>query len=281
MYMLDLKDLLVTKLASTPEYEVDPEFSADGKSVVYAAGKLGDRADHIFLRSLDGKTVKQLTADDANDSSPAFSPDGSAIVFTRDKTYEWGGLAANWSAGGVLCVMKSEGTDLRQLTTDGPMAFGPHFHPDGRTILFANENGPSTMIADGSGSPTSLGFPDRREARLSADGHSIVFSRGQYAPDSRIFIAQADGTGMRMVPKPGKEGQEFPSGGCFHPVFSPDGKRVIFFSESWPDGPTGHPKESLWEVDIEKGQSHEIADYTLFDDPLGWRPKSLRPAKAP
>ncbi len=41
-------------------------FHTDGKSVVYSAGKPGDRADHIFVRSLDGDTVKQLTAEDAN-----------------------------------------------------------------------------------------------------------------------------------------------------------------------------------------------------------------------
>jgi Tol biopolymer transport system component len=93
--LLDLEKHRVTRIAPTPDYEVDPEFSPDGKSVVYADGKPGDRADHIFLRSLDGQMVKQLTAEDANDASPAFSPAGSLIVFTRDKTYNWGGLAPN------------------------------------------------------------------------------------------------------------------------------------------------------------------------------------------
>ena len=69
-------------------------------------------------RSLDGETVKQLTAEDANDAAPAFSSDGSLIVFTRDKTYNWGGLASNWDEGGVLCVMNADGTGLRQITID-------------------------------------------------------------------------------------------------------------------------------------------------------------------
>ena len=102
LYRLDLATLRVTRIAATQDYEVAPEISPDGNSVVYAAGKPGDRADHIFLRSLDGKTVRQLTAEDANDAAPAFSPDGSLIAFTRDKTYNWGGLASNWDAGGAL-----------------------------------------------------------------------------------------------------------------------------------------------------------------------------------
>ena len=52
LYLLHLKTFRVTRIAATPDYEVDPEFSPDGKSVVYAAGKPGDRADHLFLRSL-------------------------------------------------------------------------------------------------------------------------------------------------------------------------------------------------------------------------------------
>ncbi len=100
LYRLDLSSLKVTRVAATPDYEVDPDYSPDGAWIVYAAGKPGERADHIFLRSLDDKAVKQLTTGDANDASPSFSPDGSLVVFTRDKTYNSGGLASNWDAGG-------------------------------------------------------------------------------------------------------------------------------------------------------------------------------------
>jgi TolB protein len=86
LYLLDLETLRVKRIAETTDYETDPKFSPDGKSIVYAAGKPGDRADHVFVRSLDGGSVKQLTAGDLNDSSPTFSPDGSLIAFLRDKT---------------------------------------------------------------------------------------------------------------------------------------------------------------------------------------------------
>jgi Tol biopolymer transport system component len=42
LYRLDLGTYGVTRIAATPDYEVDPELSPDGKSVVYAAGKPGD-----------------------------------------------------------------------------------------------------------------------------------------------------------------------------------------------------------------------------------------------
>jgi WD40-like Beta Propeller Repeat len=274
LYLLDLKTRRVTQIASTPDYEVDPQFSPDGMSIVYAAGRPGDRADHVFVRSLDGRTVKQLTAEDANDASPAFSPDGSLIVFTRDKTYSWGGLAASWDWGGVICVIKADGTALRQITNDKSIAIGPHFSPDGKTIMFWSEEPVRlhTVAVDGSQPPRTLGTLAGHEVVYSPDGQSIAFSRGFFAPDLRIVVAKVDGTGSKELADLGKAQPVRPGGGWSHPTFTPDGKRVIFFVESWPTGARGVPKKSLWEVSIDGANPHEIAHYGLFDDPLGWHP---------
>ena len=272
LYRLDLATRRVTCIAATPDYEVAPEFSPDGKSVVYAAGKPGDRANHVFLRSLDGKPVKQLTAEDANDAAPAFSTDGSLIVFTRDKTYNWGGLASNWDAGGVLCVMRPDGTGLHQITRDGSIASDPQFSPDGKRILFWSDDGLSTIDVDGSQPPRRLSGLAGREAVYSPNGRSIAFSEGVYAPDHRLFVARTDGTGPRRLAHPADVQLAPPNGGCFRPAFTPDANRILFFLESWPDGGFGHAKESLWEMDVDGGHPREIAGYSLFDDPLHWVP---------
>src|SRR5262249_13611893 len=162
------------------------------------------------------KPVRQLTKGDANDASPAFSADGSLIVFTRDKTYNWGGLASNWDAGGVLCVIRPDGTGLRQVTKDGTMAIDPHFSRDRKTIRYWNE-GLMTVAADGSEPPRPVGVPDGREAVYSPGGETIAFSAGRYSPDHRIFTARADGTGRMKLAHPEKGPHGFPSGGCFRP----------------------------------------------------------------
>ena len=281
LYRLDLVNLKVTRVAATPDYEVDPEYSPDGSSVVYAAGVPGDRADHIFLRSLDGKSVKQLTKEDANDAAPAFSPDGSLIVFTRDKTYNWGGLASNWDAGGVICVVKSDGTGVRQVTKDGSMAIDPHFSPDGKTILFWGDGGLSTVPADGSALPTPLGGLSGTFAVYSPDGVAVAFVQGRYAKDQRVFTARADGSGLKKFDPPVEPGPGPPGGGRFRPAFMPDGKRIAFFLEFWPDGPTGSAKHSLWDMDSDGDRATEIADWSLFDDPLRWKPRRPVPAQKP
>lgn len=41
---------------------------------------------------------------------------------------------------------------------------------------------------------------------------------------------------------------------------------------SWPNGPTGHGKENLWEIAVDGSAPRKIAGYGLFDDPLYWKP---------
>ena len=275
LFLLDLKTRQVTQVAATPDYEVDPQFSPDGKSILYAAGQPGDKADHIFRRSIDGKTVHQLTREPFNDASPTFSPDGSLIAFTRDKTYQWGGLAANWGPG-VLCVMNADGTGIRQLTADSSLVDDPHFAPDGRTLWFFGDKGLMSVPTDGSAPARPSSTLSGMSPTFAPDGQSIAFADGRFASDYRIFTAKLDGTGRNQIPYPEGQKANPASGGCFRPVFRPDGKRILFFLNSWPTGLNGDSKEGLWEIDLETQATHEIADFSLFDDPLGWKPH--RPA---
>lgn len=265
LFSLDLKTHLVTRIAATPGYEGDPAVSPDGKSVVYAAGAPGDRADHLFLRSMDGKKVKQLTDEDADDTSPRFSPDGSSIVFVRSKEYIRGAQAASGYTKPRLCVMNADGTGLREITDDDLEVYSPQFTKDGKSIYFSGPGGCYMVPADGSAAPEKIAEdPTAVGWALSPDGSSMGFSRGQYSSDFAIYTAAADGTGSRQLVRLDKRG-------CFRPAFTPDGRRLLFLVESWPNGPSGEPKQGLWEVDVAGGPPREIADDHLFDAPLMWR----------
>ncbi len=263
LYVLRLDRPRVTRIAETPEYEVDPSLSPDGQAITYAAGKSGDRADHIFIRPMSGGVPRQLTDADANDGSPQFSPDGRLIVFDRDKTYIWGGLAGNWGPGEVICLVGIDGTGERQVTPDEVVAWNPRFSADGRTIVFSTLDGLASVLTDGSKKMRKIN--SIHGATVSPDGKLVAYTKGRFSPDQKLFVANLDGSAERPVAPT--------VAACYRPVFSWKGDRLYFQRVEWPDGPTGVPKFSLWETAIDGTKTRMIADRGIFDDPLSWAPR--------
>ena len=265
LYLLDLRSSHVTRLTASPDYELSPRFSPDGRSLVYAAGRPSERADHIFLRSVGGTCVRQLTFGESNDGSPDFSPDGTQIVFARDWAHRWGGLVANWDGGGSLWVMRRDGAGLHRLGPADLYAFGPRWIGRGPTlsVLYQGEKGVFTIPTDGA-HPPKLVAPDGREPTASPDGRKVAFDKGEYSPDSKIYVAPLGG-----APHPIASAPE----GCFRPVFSPDGVSVFYLVEAWPHGYSSDPKRSLWRVRADGRDPRRLVDDALFDDPLRWRPR--------
>ncbi len=99
--------------------EAFPSLAPDGKWLVYSVG--GD----IFLQSVGGQGVINLTKDSpADDSQPAFSPDGERIAFVSTRE------------GGGLFTMGRTGESVRRLAEAG---FNPKWSPDSKEIVYATE----------------------------------------------------------------------------------------------------------------------------------------------
>jgi lipoprotein LpqB-like beta-propeller protein/WD40 repeat protein len=121
-------------------------FSPDGSRILFDAGT--ESAYDIFVMASDGTNVRQLT-DAGTDYNPAWSPDGSRIVFIR---YEA-------TSESDVFLMDADGSNVRRLTQHGSQFTNtdPQFSPDGAFITYGSaENGVAgtsivAMATDGSG----------------------------------------------------------------------------------------------------------------------------------
>jgi eukaryotic-like serine/threonine-protein kinase len=100
-----------------------PTLSPDGKTLAFVSSQSGNR--HIYSQRVDGRAAIDLTSDSpADDSEPAFSPDGSQIAFRSERD------------GGGIFVMGATGESVRRLTHVG---HNPSWSPNGTHIVIAEE----------------------------------------------------------------------------------------------------------------------------------------------
>jgi Tol biopolymer transport system component len=193
----------------------------------------------IFAANADGSDVRQLTQPNNGDTDafPAWSPDGSQIIFTLNSA----------NAPGDLFLMHADGTGLKQLThcTQPCLGMGvAAWSPDGKTIAYSEGDGPPRpngdpavaalwlMQANGS-HPVQLTHPPLPTSfaddgpTWSPDGTRLVFERnhlvGQSYDDQALFVINRDGTGLKQVTSLGRL-----KAGNAH--WSPDGTRILFQS---------------------------------------------------
>jgi TolB protein len=92
------------------------DWSPDGNNLLIYAGPPGDK--NIFLVDVNAETAAQLT-NGGNNAASSFSPDGQWIAFNS--------LRNNDQAD--IFIMRPDGSDVRQVTTDPEPDWQPHWEP--------------------------------------------------------------------------------------------------------------------------------------------------------
>ena len=125
-----------------------------------------------------------------------------------------------------IFLMKPDGSDLRQLTEDNFINFGPKIAPNGQKIAFNSIQDGMVQIylmdIDGSNiSRLTMGEGNARDPNWSPDGSKIAFSSDRDG-DPEIFIINSDGSGERQLTNNDTSDVT--------PIWSPNGEWIAFSS---------------------------------------------------
>ena len=208
----DLTNLTPGLTATDRGPSVDPT----GQWVAFSSGNVeGD----IWLMRSNGTAHAPLVADPAgSDFQPAFSPDGSRIVFVRDSDPGMGLENDLW-------IVNRDGSGLTRLTQTADLEeFDPDFSPNGERIVFGVFQAPSeddiySIAANGTDRRgLVLGPIDDQDPVYSPDGRRIAYSSGSF---DQLFVAAADGTApLNLTPTWTDE--------ALDSSWSGDGGRIVF-----------------------------------------------------
>jgi imidazolonepropionase-like amidohydrolase/Tol biopolymer transport system component len=118
------------RITSSKDFEYEPAFSADGKSIVYTTWN-DEATGAINIINLDGSGAKKLNSEKGIFHSPSFSTDGSKIVFQRAPGNADQGFAF-CEEPGIYWIPANGGKET--LIIDEGSA--PVFSADGKRIFF-------------------------------------------------------------------------------------------------------------------------------------------------
>ena len=238
--LLDLESGVTTTLVRDGAVNLEPRFSPDGKKIAWVSTVFEGRF-HVFVAEFDNGSIRgavRVTED--RDSglpryyysvfdhalSPAWSPDGSELLYVSNRGHIWGtggfwraaprpGAAAreiryeettwrarpDWARGGhriayasylggqwhQIWLMTDEGGDPFPLTYGDFDATNPRFAPDGRRLLYvSNERGDTDLHV--------IAIPGGRDTRVDL-GRRV-------RPDGwgTITLTLVDAAGGRPIP---------------------------------------------------------------------------------
>jgi len=128
-----------------------PTWSPDGSRIAFVSARADDA--EIWVLSLEGGALQQVTENSARNGHPWWTPDGSAITFASD-------LSGNYD----IWMVEADGANVRQVTDGSLDEIQPCVSPDLRLIAFTRreEAGDAVWIRS---------LASGREIRVPTPGH--------------------------------------------------------------------------------------------------------------
>ena len=198
------------RLTTADGYDAEATVSPNGKKIIFTSTR--DNDIELYEMDADGKNQRRLTNEVGYDGGAFYSQDSQWIIWRASRPRTDADIRQFRDLLGrdlvmpsklEIMIMKADGTQKKQLTSNGAANFAPYFHPNGKQIIFAsnvNATNPGMpnfdlflINRDGTGLE-QVTFDESFDAfpMFTGDGKKIVWAsnRNPATPgNTNIFIA--------------------------------------------------------------------------------------------
>lgn len=246
IYLMNSDGSNVRRIVDDPEYDVGPQWSPDGRKILFMTGRNGNF--DVYDMNADGTGQRNLTADyDKSDGAPVWSLDGQHIAFSR-----------RIEGKEQIFVMDADGGNLKRVTHNSANNGLPGWSPDGSKLVFQTDQDGNLEIyaisVDGELAQLTDDAADDLSPDWSPDGNRIAFSSNRNGKQ-HIYLMNADGSSLAQITNSQGEDTE--------PTWSPDGKRIAFTSMR--DG-----NQEIYVMNADGSNPRRLTDDPGTDSSPGW-----------
>jgi dipeptidyl aminopeptidase/acylaminoacyl peptidase len=211
-----------------------PVVSPDGKWVVYPVAEPSYEKDKsvsdLWLAATDGqKSPRRITNTKAAEEDVAWSPDSASIAFATKREGD--------EVSQIYVLNLAEGGEARRLTSVSTGAANPKWRPDGKAVLFESRVYPGAMD-DAANKKIAAEHKDRKY-NVRAYEHFPVRFWNEWLDERQptLMVQTLDQesakdvlSGTALAHQSGFAGSETDGGVTLAPVWSPDGRDVVFIA---------------------------------------------------
>jgi len=249
----------------------DPAVSHSGLKIAY------EYAREVWVMKADGTGKMRVAANAGADASPAYSPDGTKIAFSKNSADIW--------------VINADGTGQKRLTfTPDRQERDPAYSPDGTKIAYtvspvSGGTQVYVMGANGAGQRNLTPEEDVECPDGSSYDHDVVSHHASWSPNGRriafagaggctaggsatgglnIWVMRPDGSAKRQLTNDENTQDD-------RPAYSPDGTKIAFVSDR--DSDAAFPQE-IYTMNVADGSGmRRLTTNVAFDGNPDWQPR--------
>ncbi|MCM3875331.1 MAG: S9 family peptidase [Thermoanaerobaculia bacterium] len=253
VWLLELSGGAPRRLTANKASDTSPAFSPDGRRLAFLSKRDGDAATELYVLPVDGGEPERVTDMPTSVASPKWFPDGKKIAFLASVV-----AGAESPEDTKKALEKREKNKVKARVTENRLyRYWDHWLTDEDfTHLFVVDLATKKVTDLTPGSRRHFSLDEGGTFDIAPDGQSLVFSANSVsepypALNWDLFLVPAAGGEARNL-TPSRSVNDT------NPVFSPDGKSIVFGTHGKADGWPDYTRLAL--LDVSSGKVTLLTD---------------------